>query len=260
MFRLEEVLSSGRYGMVYKGVRLNDMRKVAIKKLPLRRADLDSFTNKDMIRREETHWRKATGNANVVSFYGKYEDDENMYFVSELCSYSLSDLASKTTVTPIESKRLIRDITRGVYWCHKLDIAHCDVKPANILIDDENFRWKLADFGNSQTAYHENDGLFFKRGTPSYSSPELFSTSSPYGKNVDMWAIGIITFQLHANWDHPFYNGTNNRDFIKSIQEGVPIWNGSFTNDVKDFISLCLEKDKDKRISSEEAIQHPYIK
>lgn len=253
---MNDVISSGRYGSVYRATRVIDGIKVAVKKLPVVRHDIDPIVNYDMIRREHTNWSKVNGHQNILKLQGRFEDKENVFFVSELCeSGSLAQLNQSLSLHEI--KLVIRHIVRGIQHCHSLNVAHCDVKPANILLSEDT--WKLGDFGNSQANDSEKDGLFMKRGTPSYAAPELFHGYS-YGNNVDMWAVGIISFQYVCNGLHPFYNGTDNREFVRSIQNDDIQWPSNVPIELKDFIDKCLTRDASKRLSSYEALSHPLLR
>jgi serine/threonine protein kinase len=255
LFLMTDVINSGRYGSVYRATRVSDGVRVAVKKLPISRHDIDPIVNYDMLRRENANWSKVTGHHNVLELLGRFEDKENVYFVSELCeSGSLAQMQQSLSLA--EVKTVVRHIVRGVRHCHSLHVAHCDVKPANVLLSEDT--WKLADFGNSQVNDSEKDGLYVKRGTPSYAAPELFN--GYYGNNIDMWAIGILAFQYFCNGLHPFYNGTDNKEFVRSIQNDDIQWPSNIPLDLKDFVNKCLSRDASKRLSSYEALTHPLLK
>ena len=75
---------------------------------------------------------------------------------------------------------------------HEQGMAHRDLKPDNILLADEE-NMKLADFG---FAYFAGDTkMSLSLGTPIYMAPEIVS-GDDYGKEVDVWAIGVITVIL----------------------------------------------------------------
>ena len=84
--------------------------------------------------------------------------------------------------------RILTQLVHAVYHLHTCGIAHRDIKPQNILLDEAN-NVKLADFGFAVSS--EDFDLSTCLGTPAYMAPELIKREL-YGKPVDIWAIGVI--------------------------------------------------------------------
>ena len=79
-------------------------------------------------------------------------------------------------------------------YCQERNVIHRDIKPENILIHDiERMHVKLCDFGWSTHTIDEQRTTFC--GTTDYVAPELVY-SEPYDEKVDLWAVGILTFEL----------------------------------------------------------------
>lgn len=94
----------------------------------------------------------------------------------------------------------------GLYYIHHTGVAHCDIKPENLLINSE-FTLKIADFGICHI-FHEpwstRDQLNNKKvGTLPYMSPEEFTDALFDSKKADLWACGVILYTLfmkHLPW------------------------------------------------------------
>lgn len=255
-FTILEPINCGRYGGVYKAHnRLKHI--VAIKKMPFIRHDVNHFENIAMIQRESTNWKKVTGRNNILTLKEFVTNTEEAWFVSEYCSKgSLENLITTFYHNEADIKYTLKQILTGINNCHKEHIAHCDIKPANILLDDNN-EWKLCDFGCSQETHSENTGLFIKRGTPLFIAPELYGFDG-YGKNVDIWAIGILAYMMVHNGNHPFPWDVN---FKQHIIDGKFTWNNTnISKEFKDFVQLCLNPNKQTRLSSDEILEHIYVK
>jgi len=99
---------------------------------------------------------------------------------------------------PKRSLKLLLDVARGVHYAHTRPspIIHCDLKPANILIDAEHGA-HVCDFGLARNLRKEGSGGDGEiTGTPSYMSPEQASgESSQIDARTDVWAIGAILYE-----------------------------------------------------------------
>jgi serine/threonine protein kinase len=128
-----------------------------------------------------------------------------------------------------EKIRIARDISYGLAYLHAYDIVHGDIKPSNILFNDEG-QVRITDFGLSHFSSNEFlnilskiflVGLFFKKdlkgGTPAYMSPEQLKGGKP-DKSVDIYALGVLLFELFNGYlPYTPYAFSNNR---KSLIRG----------------------------------------
>jgi serine/threonine protein kinase len=99
---------------------------------------------------------------------------------------------------PKRTLKILLDVARGVHYAHTRPspIIHCDLKPANILIDAEHGA-HVCDFGLARNIKKETSGGDGEiTGTPSYMSPEQASgESSQIGATTDVWALGAILYE-----------------------------------------------------------------
>ncbi|KAJ2355172.1 Calcium/calmodulin-dependent protein kinase type I [Coemansia sp. RSA 2618] len=111
----------------------------------------------------------------------------------------------------MEAAYVIKQIVSGVAYIHKQGFVHRDIKTENCLIRTDQsgvpISIAIADFG---MAYYmgnrpENSIVTEKCGTPGYMAPEML-TRSGYGKAIDMWAIGVITYFILSGTT-PFQRG-----------------------------------------------------
>jgi len=87
----------------------------------------------------------------------------------------------------------------GLNYLHRQNITHRDLKPENILLvskDLDNFNVKLADLGFAQEFDREHgETMTLILGTPLYMAPEMVRKKA-YNEKVDVWSLGVITYQL----------------------------------------------------------------
>ena len=106
-------------------------------------------------------------------------------------------------------------VTEALGYLHGLGIAHRDVKPANVVHDGQF--WRVCDFGFAVACTDEK--IREPLGTPAYSAPELVAKLPYVGKSVDMWALGVMLFEM-VTGGLPFLARGTAADLSLRIQNG----------------------------------------
>ncbi|KUF90531.1 Calcium/calmodulin-dependent protein kinase type 1 [Phytophthora nicotianae] len=106
----------------------------------------------------------------------------------------------------------------------------------------------------------DSEGLVTACGTPGYVAPEILE-GKPYGKTVDIWSIGVITYILLCGYP-PFHDDNHNALF-KKIKKGKfqfdsPYWD-HVSDDAKDLISQMLVVDPEKRATVDQLLAHRWV-
>jgi len=170
-------------------------------------------------------------------------------------------IVEKGSYTEDEASQLVRKIVSAVDYLHNLGIVHRDLKPENLLLKraDNDLEIAIADFGLSKIVGQQMM-MQTACGTPSYVAPEVLNASG-YGKEVDMWSIGVITYILLCGFP-PFYGDTVPEIFEQIMEANFDYpeeyW-GAVTKEAKDFINKLLVVDSDKRMSAVDALRHPWL-
>ncbi|KAL4476264.1 hypothetical protein ABPG74_009997 [Tetrahymena malaccensis] len=206
---------------------------------------------------------KKFSHPNVLKIYEYFEDDQNIYVITERCyGYNLFDyIILRGKFVEQETCKIADGVLRALAEAHKQNIVHRDVKPENIMLDfDEtrqNFIVKLIDWGLAEEI--KGDYLQKRCGTLHYLAPEVLNKR--YNEKVDLWSLGMVLYTLIQG--SPPICGKSQMDILEQVSEfrcdfKYGCWN-DISGEAKDLIQKLLERDFNKRISASEALRHPWF-
>lgn len=184
----------------------------------------------------------------IVKFINKLEDNINIYLLLEYIEGRefFDYLCSRNALNEIETKFYISNIIIAIEYLHSQNIIFRDLKPENIIISKNGYL-KLIDFGFAKKL-NDNELTYTLCGTPDYLAPEVISGKG-YGKSVDFWTIGILTYELlHSKT--PYINNDNLYNFYNTITNERLKFNDDVSSNFQNFISSLLFINPKKRIGS----------
>ncbi|XP_072516507.1 death-associated protein kinase 2a [Salminus brasiliensis] len=264
-YEVGEELGSGQFAIVKQCQEKSSGQEFAAKFIKKRQSNA---SRRGVLREEierEVSILQQIRHPNIVTLHDVYENKTDVVLILELVSGGeLFDfLAQKESLSEEEATQFIKQILKGVHYLHTRSIAHFDLKPENIMLLDKNVplpRIKLIDFG---LAHKIAEGAEFKNifGTPEFVAPEIVNYE-PLGLEADMWSIGVITYILLSGAS-PFL-GETKQDTLGNISA----MNYEFDDELfghtselaKNFIRQLLQKDTKKRLTIQDALNHPWIK
>ena len=187
-YRLTRFLGAGAFGQVWVGRDMNTGRDVAVK-FYLHRGGV----NWSLLSREVKNLVQLSADRYVVQVLEVGWDAEPPYYVMELIAGgSLQDYLDTHDRLPVEEAvELFRKICLGLNRCHAKGVLHCDLKPANLLLGDDN-EPRLADFGQSRLTGDQTPAL----GTLFYMAPEQANLNAAPDASWDVYAVGAIFYRL----------------------------------------------------------------
>lgn len=199
---------------------------------------------------------------NIVQLFETYEDKSKVYLIMELVTGGelFDRIVEKGSYTEKDASYLMRQVLEAVDYMHEQGVVHRDLKPENLLYysSTEDSKIMISDFGLSKM---EDSGFMATAcGTPGYVAPEVLA-QKPYGKAVDVWSIGVISYILLCGYP-PFYD-ENDANLFAQILKGEfefdsPYWD-EISDSAKDFIKNLMCVNVEKRFTCKKALAHPWI-
>ncbi|KAK3083374.1 hypothetical protein FSP39_021016 [Pinctada imbricata] len=266
---LGDVCGLGISSIVRKCVEKDTGKEYAVKIIDIS-GEKDNYvaeqTKRETIR-EINILKMCNGHPHIIELHDSFETPTFIFLVFELCKQGeLFDyLTQVVTLSEKRTRVIMKQLLEAVAFIHEKNIVHRDLKPENILLDD-NLNVKLSDFGFATVVNSETE-LTELCGTPGYLAPEVLAVSmyedAPgYGKAVDVWACGVIMYTLLCGAP-PFWH-RKQMQMLRMIMQanykfGSPEWD-DISQTVKDLISRMLVVDPSKRLTANEALQHPFFK
>ena len=200
--------------------------------------------------------------------------NEINFSLFEICNYDLFDYIyiTKSGFNENIAKKIFIQILNSVEFIHNNNFVHCDIKPENILIDN-NFKIKLIDFGYSIKLKNENEKIFKIKGTKIYSPPEIYYNINNNinkgfdGKFCDIFSLGVVLFVLIMGI-FPFKNAMINDNYYKLIikNDWKSFWkkinknNKKISDEFRDLFQKMVCFEPKKRIKINEIKEHFWLK
>ncbi|TKS93042.1 Serine/threonine-protein kinase D3 [Collichthys lucidus] len=253
----DEVLGSGQFGVVYKGTHRKSGRPAAIKVI-----DKARFPTKERQLRNEVAILQSLSHHGVVLLEGMFETVEHIFVVMEKLHGDMLEMIMSSEIGRLperNSRFLVTQILEALRYLHFKHIAHCDLKPENVLLAsaDPFPQVKLCDFGFARIIGEKS----FRRsvvGTPAYLAPEVIN-SSGYNRSLDMWSVGVIMYvslsgTFPYNEDEDIKQQITNAAFMYPRQP----W-ASISLEAVSLINNLLQVSVRRRFSVGKALGHPWL-
>ena len=279
-WKIVKYLGGGAYGKVYEIERnISGMQERAALKIVSRpkdeseieEDDKNGYDSESIVAKyteilqdyiqEYKLMKELQGQSNIVSCDDfALEKNPNgiggkIYIRMELLT-PLQKVTKERLLSEEEVIKLGKDICKALILCENRNIIHRDIKPDNVMISSFG-DYKLGDFGVSKVMGHTTAGTM--TGTEGYIAPEVLHMEK-YGKEVDIYSLGIVMYWLLNNRRMPFIEATGkltpskvNEASLRRYQgEKIPApYNGSA--ELKQIVlKACEYRPKDRYTSAQE--------
>ena len=202
---------------------------------------------------------------NIVKYYGTFEDAYYLHIVMEYLKgdnlNKIITLRDYNELDEQEMAQIIHQLLKALLFIHNKNIVHRDIKPENIVFGKKRdySTLKLIDFGLATTTRNTKRNSC---GSPYYMAPEIIN--GHFCKKTDIWSVGVIIY-LMLTGKHPFEITKDGKEDIFDIilykdYDVTELDKSECSEEAKDIILKTLVKDPDKRLSTEECLNHPWIR
>ncbi|XP_034414479.1 calcium/calmodulin-dependent protein kinase type II subunit gamma-like isoform X11 [Cyclopterus lumpus] len=259
-YQLYEELGKGAFSVVRRCVKKSSGQEYAAKIINTKKL---SARDHQKLEREARICRLLK-HPNIVRLHDSISEEGFHYLVFDLVTGGelFEDIVAREYYSEADASHCISQILESVNHIHQHDIVHRDLKPENLLLASKmkGAAVKLADFGLAIEVQGDQQAWFGFAGTPGYLSPEVLR-KDPYGKPVDIWACGVILYILLVGYP-PFWDEDQHK-LYQQIKAGAydfpsPEWD-TVTPEAKNLINQMLTINPAKRITSDQALKHPWI-
>uniref|UniRef100_A0A665U0A3 Protein kinase domain-containing protein n=1 Tax=Echeneis naucrates TaxID=173247 RepID=A0A665U0A3_ECHNA len=266
---------------------------VAVKKI------FDAFRNRTDAQRtfrEIMFLQEFGDHPNIVKLLNviRAQNDKDIYLIFEYMDTDLHAVIKKgTLLKDIHKRYVMYQLFRAFKYLHSGNVIHRDQKPSNVLLDTDCVV-KLCDFGlaRSLNQIQEDSGnpaLTEYVATRWYRAPEILLGSARYTKGVDMWSLGCVLGEMLLG--KALFPGTSTINQIEKIMSAIPhpspedilaikseygssviqrmllkpqvpledLFQASVPPDALDLLRGLLVFNPDKRLTAEQALEHPYV-
>ena len=254
-YSLERELGRGGMGVVYLARDVQLDRHVAIKVLPTHLAEQPDARDRFL---REARTAAGLSHPNIVPIHRVGEAAGFVFFVmSYVAGRTLGEqLREQGPLGAEAAARMLREVAWALAYAHGRGIVHRDVKPDNILIEEESGRAMVTDFGIAHvgvTTLSTETGRIM--GTAQFMSPEQATSESVDGRS-DLYSLGVVGY-LAVSGKLPF-EATNLPALMmkhvsepaRSVGEVAP----GLPRALVETINRCLEKAPEHRHASGEAL------
>ncbi|KAK9447931.1 kinase-like domain-containing protein, partial [Limtongia smithiae] len=259
LYRRDEIIGRGNFGVVYKGYSFADKRVVAIKVLNLDTAEDEV---KDVRREVALLSQLKQGDAqNIVRYHGSHLVGSRLWIIMDYCAGG-SVRTLQLAMGSIEerfSMLIVREALVGLSYIHRAGIIHRDIKAANILITNEG-SVQLCDFGVAvqiSANYPKRSTIV---GTPYWMAPEVITEGATYNYKADIWSLGITVYEMSTG--QPPYADQDGMTALFLIPRKRPprLDGAAYSQLLKEFLALCLNERPEERPGADDLLKTRFIR
>jgi MAP/microtubule affinity-regulating kinase len=239
-------LGQGRYGQVRLAYHRLTGTEVAVKCL-----------KKTVHKALEVDLMRALQHPHVMRLFQVIEAEQHVFLVMEHAGRGQlwHHVLQHGRLREGEARRLFWQMACALHYCHAKGIAHRDLKPDNILLDELG-NVKVADFGMG-TWFMPGQKLHFTCGALAFRAPEVYLGHTYEGPKVDVWSLGVILYFM-VTGKLPF-KGNSYQELKPRVLKGRYVLPYHISALGRSLINCLLTPDPAQRPTLKEVLLHPWL-
>ncbi|EAR85317.1 Serine/Threonine kinase domain protein (macronuclear) [Tetrahymena thermophila SB210] len=259
-----EKIGEGGNSCVHRCRRINDdSQHFAVK--------ITKFSNEEIILSETDTSNRLLklSHPNVCKAYDLFVEKSfnTTYLIMEYINGQTIEqwIQQKQTIEDNEIRFIMNGLLEGIDYLHQQGFIHRDISSSNVIYDRDCKKVKIIDLSTCKdNKFSPHRKLLTVIGNDIYRAPEMFEGA--YHQEVDIWAAGLILFQLLFQ-KHPFFeSGDDQVVLVQKVTQQEIDWD--LLQKTNDKVSPCqidlcqemLKKNPSDRISAKQALRHPFLK
>jgi serine/threonine protein kinase len=257
-YQLGKPIGQGAYAMVYQCVHKATMKKYAIK--IYQKAKLNDSMKRKAVQREIMALKKID-HPHIIRMLDLIETSKQICIVTDYISGSslhhyVKHQCPNRQVKEETCRRFFKQIAEAFEYLHSRGVAHRDLKLDNVLIEEKTNMIKIIDFGFAAFCQDGQKQKIFC-GTPSYMAPELVRRAEYDGRQVDMWALGVLLYAMLAG-SFPF-RGQSEKELYAKIQRCNVQYPPRISREAEQVIGQLLEVETRRRMRASDLLKSSWI-
>jgi serine/threonine-protein kinase OSR1/STK39 len=264
-YAVKEEIGRGVSAKVYRAECIPLGETVAVKMLDLE----DDPGHLEEIRREVASMSMVS-HPNLVTAHCSFVEGQFLWvvmpFLSGGSALNIMKWSHPKGLDEASIATILKEVLKALDYFHRNGNIHRDVKAGNVLVDRDG-SVKLADFGVSAASWGSGakpHSTFV--GTPCWMAPEVMEQVDGYDYHADIWSLGITVLEL-CHGHAPFAKYPPMKVLLMTLQNPPPQLEAEqaetghhFTRGLRDFVSVCLQKDPKRRPSAAKLLEHRFLK
>ena len=256
---LKNIIGIGSNSKVYRAINIKKMNHFySIKICNVVKENINIILNELNILTK----LKQMKSKRIIKFYESFYDkkNNNVWIVLEYFLYG--DLYDFVHITNFNNQinntiffSIFKFIIKNLYILHNQNIIHRDIKLSNILLNEKGYI-KIIDFGISEEITKDEEKITKRIGSIYWMSPEIINKKY-YNQKTDIYSLGISMIEF-LDGEPPYYY-LKPYHAIKKIKENPILFVNKYSNEINNFINLCLKEDINERTDIKYLMNHEYI-
>ena len=266
IFDMSIFLFKGQFGDTYRCIERDSGNKYAVKILnPAGTQYLNHHQRVVQFTREGAIWRRLK-HQNIVELFRIFSAPQEQFLVTEYIKDGklFDQLPHYAAYTEQKACYFTRQLLEALSYLRRKRVVHRNITAESILIQQNEHHGEVLKLCEFNLALRLERGQRYikteAKGTPLYLAPEVV-LQQPINYGVDIWAVGVILYTLLAGIT-PFWNERLEVLYADILTQPIdvssPLWN-SVSSEARDMLRCLLDKDQNRRITPENALNHVWM-